>query len=62
MFNHDKIAKIFHLGLSDDEEKEFKKKLNDFLNNSIQHQTKSSSTDSMQNLPQRENSIDTLEI
>ncbi len=28
LFNHDQIDKVFYLGLSDDEEKEFKQKLN----------------------------------
>lgn len=28
LFNHDQIEKIYYLGLIDDEEKEFKKKLN----------------------------------
>lgn len=31
LFNHNQIEKIYHLGLQDEEEKEFKKKLNEFL-------------------------------
>ncbi len=31
LFNHDQIEKIFHVGLEDDEEKEFKAKLNDLV-------------------------------
>lgn len=31
VFNHDQIDKIHHLGLIDDEEKEFKEKLNNLL-------------------------------
>lgn len=33
LFNHEQIDKIYHLGLVDDEEKQFKTKLNDFLLN-----------------------------
>jgi hypothetical protein len=32
LFNHDQIEKVDYLGYSDEEEKEFKKKLNDLLN------------------------------
>ena len=32
VFDHDQIDKIFALGYSDEEEKEFKKKLNELLN------------------------------
>lgn len=32
VFNHDQIEKIYYLGLIDDEEKEFKKRLNEMLN------------------------------
>lgn len=32
LFNHSQIAKVFHLGLSDQEEKDFKKVLIDFIN------------------------------
>ena len=31
LFNHDQIAKIYHIGLEDDEEKEFKAKLKNYL-------------------------------
>lgn len=31
LFNHDQIEKIFAIGYSDNEEKDFKKKLNDLL-------------------------------
>ena len=31
LFNHDQIDKIYHLGLVDEEEKEFKSKLQEFL-------------------------------
>lgn len=31
VFNHDQIDKILHLGIIDDEEKEFKKKLNELV-------------------------------
>lgn len=31
LFNHDQIDKIFHTGLIDDEEKEFKSKLNELV-------------------------------
>lgn len=34
LFNHEDIEKIYCIGLSDDEEKEFKKKLNEAINNS----------------------------
>ncbi len=33
LFNHNQIAKIYALGYSDDEEKEFKVKLNEVLKN-----------------------------
>lgn len=33
LFNHNQIAKIYALGYSDDEEKEFKAKLNEVLKN-----------------------------
>ena len=33
LFNHNQIAKIFALGYSDDEEKQFKAKLNEVLKN-----------------------------
>ena len=33
LFNHNQIAKIYALGYSDDEEKEFKAKLNEVLRN-----------------------------
>lgn len=32
LFNHSQIVKVFHLGLSDQEEKDFKKVLTDFIN------------------------------
>ena len=32
LFDHDQIEKVFHLGLVDDEEKEFKKKLIEVMN------------------------------
>lgn len=31
LFDHDQIEKVYHLGLVDDEEKEFKVKLNEML-------------------------------
>lgn len=31
LFNHEQIEKIFHLGLVDEEEKQFKQKLNDMI-------------------------------
>lgn len=31
LFNHEQIEKIFHLGLVDEEEKQFKQKLNEML-------------------------------
>lgn len=31
LFNHEQIEEVFHLGLSDDEEKQFKEKLNTVL-------------------------------
>ena len=31
LFNHEQIDKIYHLGLADDEEKEFKAKLNELM-------------------------------
>ena len=31
LFNHDQIEKIFYLGLSDEEEKQFKQKLNEMI-------------------------------
>lgn len=35
LFNHSQIEKIYHLGLSnDEEEKKFKKRLKEFINNS----------------------------
>lgn len=33
LFNHDQIKEIYSVGYSDEEEKEFKKKLNDILKN-----------------------------
>lgn len=33
LFNHDQIERIFHLGFYDEEEKEFKNKLIEYLNN-----------------------------
>lgn len=33
MFNHDQIDKIYHMGLIDDEEQEFKKKLKELIGN-----------------------------
>jgi hypothetical protein len=33
LFNHDQIDKIYHMGLSDQEDIEFKNKLNDVLKN-----------------------------
>lgn len=33
LFDHDKIDKIYHLGLVDDEEKQFKQKLNAMIQN-----------------------------
>ena len=32
LFNHDQIDKIYHFGLSDEEEKNFKQKLNEIIN------------------------------
>ena len=32
VFNHDQISQIYHLGLIDDEEKEFKQKLKEIIN------------------------------
>ena len=57
LFNHDQIVKIFHLGLSDDEDKEFKKKLNDFIN---KQETRNQA--SIARTVQGNNDIDTLEI
>lgn len=57
LFNHDQIVKIFHLGLSDDEEKEFKKKLNAFI-----QENKNSTIPSTTTSVQENNDIDTLEI
>lgn len=34
LFNHNQIEKIYHMGLSDQEEMEFKNQLNTLLNNS----------------------------
>ena len=34
VFNHDQIDKIYAIGYSDDEEKQFKNKLNELINNS----------------------------
>lgn len=31
LFNHEQIEKIFHLGLADEEEKQFKQKLNEMM-------------------------------
>ena len=31
LFNHDQIAEIYHMGYSDEEEKAFKEKLNEYL-------------------------------
>lgn len=31
LFNHEQIEEVYHLGLVDDEEKEFKKKLNEII-------------------------------
>lgn len=31
LFNHDQIDKIYHLGLSDDEDKKFKEKLKELM-------------------------------
>lgn len=31
LFNHEQIEKIFHLGLTDEEEKQFKQKLNEMM-------------------------------
>jgi len=31
LFNHDQIEKIFHVGLVDEEEKQFKQKLNEMM-------------------------------
>ena len=31
LFNHEQIEKVYHLGLIDDEEKQFKQKLNEIL-------------------------------
>ena len=33
LFDHEQIEKIFHMGLSDDEEENFKKSLNEYVNN-----------------------------
>lgn len=33
MFNHNQIDKLYHLGFIDDEEKQFKLKLNEIINN-----------------------------
>lgn len=33
LFNHDQIDKVYHMGLSDQEELNFKNKLNEFLKN-----------------------------
>lgn len=33
LFDHEQIEKVYHLGLIDEEEKEFKTKLNDMLKN-----------------------------
>lgn len=33
LFNHDQIEKIYHLGLADEEEKTFKTRLSQFMNN-----------------------------
>lgn len=38
LFNHDQIEKIFAIGYSDNEEKDFKKKLNDLLEVKNGHQ------------------------
>ena len=35
MFNRDVVKKIHHLGYSDDEEKEFRKKIQQFIKNKI---------------------------
>ena len=43
LFDHSQIDKIYHLGLSDQEEKEFKAKLNSSLKELIDKQNKSSS-------------------
>lgn len=32
LFNHEQIEKVFYLGLIDEEEKQFKKKLNELIN------------------------------
>lgn len=40
LFNHDQIEKIFHLGLVDDEEKQFKEKLNELVKNLINDKEK----------------------
>lgn len=32
LFNHEQIKEIYHMGFSDDEEKEFKTKLKEFIN------------------------------
>ena len=34
LFNHEQIEKIFHMGLVDDEEKQFKEELNKFMKQS----------------------------
>ena len=33
LFNHEQIVEVSHMGLIDDEEKEFKEKLKDFISN-----------------------------
>ena len=43
LFDHSQIEKIYHLGLSDQEEKEFKAKLNSSLKELIDKQNNSSS-------------------
>ena len=35
VFNHSDIEKLYCIGLSDDEEKQFKAKLNDYLKNNV---------------------------
>ena len=41
MFNHEQIEKIYYIGLIDEEEKEFKQKLNEVIKN-INQETSSS--------------------
>ena len=48
LFNHSQIDKIYHLGLQDEEEKQFKQKLVMEVNRIIQKQQQQSNNETMQ--------------